>query len=473
MKTKWFRSGFVAVVLVALPFVAGCVGNRFYHNDHIPKPTDVVTAPDLDGASAERIQSGYKDALFSYLTEPFVIEFDDQGEYWDTPSWVGKGSVGSAGRRSQFEIARDAVRLAKKAGYDITLVEFAHGWKHNADPAEDTRTPSNLQSFRSFMEALNEVPEPTAGTTRPVAAALRTAADTLEARATFRPADLILLLNPAADSLYSRQFVEAVNDAELLRAIPRSVSAASPPWIVSISSSADWATGQVYGWSSYLGWPFRSYRSDSDRDQRRFFGTPAPHNPHFRNFTLDPVFEPATVGVPRDKKRLLADACAVLAAPGPAAAAELLQLNLDGEELNSWLGNRGQKPIPNAILTPREIYCLKPTDDPLEVTRLRAPYWSILTDGSPLDETNYEGTVPNNRELYWKMPVGAVKPPETTLTFNLTPAGVLSWQHRTVTHSLTLQRGGELHLIVVLRATDNGRLTVPAFDGQPVTELQV
>jgi hypothetical protein len=102
-----------------------------------------------------------------------------------------------------------------------------------------------------------------------------------------------------------------------------------------------------------------------------------------------------------------------------------------------------------------------------------APVLLALGSFCPLDETNYEGTVPNNRELYWKMPVGAVKPPETTLTFNLTRAGVLSWQHRTVTHSLTLQRGGELHLIVVLRATDNGRLTVPAFDGQPVTELQV
>ncbi|MEM9556224.1 MAG: hypothetical protein AAGC60_18345 [Acidobacteriota bacterium] len=101
------------------------------------------------------------------------------------------------------------------------------------------------------------------------------------------PADLIVLLNPASSSLVAKQFVEAMerNRLRLYRRDPRGVEQ-EMPLVVSITSTADWATGLLYPLGLHalaLGKSFRSTYGDTScgvaEHQRSFATRTAGHHP--------------------------------------------------------------------------------------------------------------------------------------------------------------------------------------------------
>jgi hypothetical protein len=111
-----------------------------------------------------------------------------------------------------------------------------------------------------------------------------------------RPADLVLLFNPATEAVVSRQLAEALRNPWLDAAAhqartalnrdeahPAASLAEVPPWIISVSSTADAATDKFFPLGGTVrGW-LRSYR---DADQKRFFRRTAPHVPEFCNYTI-------------------------------------------------------------------------------------------------------------------------------------------------------------------------------------------
>jgi len=160
-------------LLVTLMLLGGCIANG-RHLGLVQNPP-----PNL-GLFAEPLSAGKKypaitpDIFEQYRSflerEAFVIEFDDEGELWPADTLpVRRAKVGVEdpprslpadpilGRpMSQFEQARSAIRFAKQAGKDVTLIVFAHGWKHGAMRETSNHAPSNLVSFERFMKALRQ-----------------------------------------------------------------------------------------------------------------------------------------------------------------------------------------------------------------------------------------------------------------------------------------------------------------------------
>jgi len=70
--------------------------------------------------------------------------------------------------------------------------------------------------------------------------------------ATRPPADLTILINPATEALHTQQLIREMCKSPLVR-FYRSLSAARPPWIVSMSSLGDWATREAFPLGATIG----------------------------------------------------------------------------------------------------------------------------------------------------------------------------------------------------------------------------
>ncbi len=119
-----------------------------------------------------------------------------------------------------------------------------------------------------------------------------------------RPADLILLFNPATEAVVSRQIAESLRNPWLERveqvreqvvaakenagdATKERVVKALPwerPWIISVSSPADRPTKWFFPLGAFFRASLHSYRTDND--QRRFFSQTAPHVAEFCNYEI-------------------------------------------------------------------------------------------------------------------------------------------------------------------------------------------
>lgn len=110
--------------------------------------------------------------LVEVFSEAFVIQFDDEGELVDLPSWVKKSrynfdaengnitktypSLRAASTLSQFEVARNAITSVRESEYTLNLIFFVHGWKHNSKRESHPKNVSNLESFEKLLRVLNE-----------------------------------------------------------------------------------------------------------------------------------------------------------------------------------------------------------------------------------------------------------------------------------------------------------------------------
>lgn len=145
------RGLLAGLALVVLP---GCVGLHSYdpRNTHAPQapldPPDLIRFVDETSPALPRRSLDAADEAF--LAEPFIIEFDDEGDFWTPASTAGQPA--DSRRISQFERARAALRLAKGANRPVSLLFFVHGWKHDASDREG----SNLNDFRNVIRRLNE-----------------------------------------------------------------------------------------------------------------------------------------------------------------------------------------------------------------------------------------------------------------------------------------------------------------------------
>jgi hypothetical protein len=278
----------VATLLVLSGMLGACVPNKLYN----PTPDTYLQrlATDEDGA----------------VTADFaVIEFDDQGVFWE---------------RDQLEDTIDLIRDANSRANDGTLViVYIHGWKNNADPtlpdgglarfresvlAEATRNPADrpfaadrvigvflgwrgdssnvpIQEQLTFwnrrqageriasinmQETLLRIMETTkqhpgskcfvvghsmggmivGKTMSPVLTTLLLAETDGGIRL---PVDLVILQNPALDALASWQFIDFLKRSGAgleLRSHGGSATPAEGPLIASITSEADTATSRAY-----------------------------------------------------------------------------------------------------------------------------------------------------------------------------------------------------------------------------------
>ncbi len=120
----------------------------------------------------------------------------------------------------------------------------------------------------------------------------------------YTPADLVLLLNSAAESSYAKELVDT------FRRIPRtpgSNTSIDPehPLLISITSKADQATGKFFpigtGLSNFFG-TFRDYHltrkydgTDETVSQRKYFTTTPGHNPYLVTHEVVPLNPPVRV----------------------------------------------------------------------------------------------------------------------------------------------------------------------------------
>ncbi len=120
----------VALILVLLPSLAGCVANKMYR----PGAAAIQDPPLVDGARAH-----FKLAM---------IEFDDMGESWEKCTSLADPS------NCQLTRTLDLIRTEKQRAGDVVVVVFTHGWKNNASP--DNEEHKNLHDFKALMEQLSQ-----------------------------------------------------------------------------------------------------------------------------------------------------------------------------------------------------------------------------------------------------------------------------------------------------------------------------
>ncbi len=108
----------------------------------------------------------------------------------------------------------------------------------------------------------------------------------------FKPADLILLVNSAAESIYSKELIDMYRDTTPLRGAPH---------VVMISSDADQATGLAFpigtklsNTPKLLGGAFRKYGTGGEESQFRYFTTTPGHNDALQSHRLVPDGEGTT-----------------------------------------------------------------------------------------------------------------------------------------------------------------------------------
>lgn len=124
------------LILVALTFV-GCVGHHRY-----------TTAPELFDSEAAR--EGYRQSIRSCgtvahaerdvdprvdgLCDVAIIEFDDQGEFW---------------QREQLDATLGLIHERSRPGQEALVILFVHGWQNDASPHNELR--GNLASFNEVL----------------------------------------------------------------------------------------------------------------------------------------------------------------------------------------------------------------------------------------------------------------------------------------------------------------------------------
>ena len=104
----------------------------------------------------------------------------------------------------------------------------------------------------------------------------------------FKPADLILLVNSAAESIYSKELIDMYHDTTPLRGAPH---------VIMISSDADMATGLAFpigtklsNFPKLLSGSFRKYHEDGrDTSQFNYFTQTPGHNDSVQSHRLVPV----------------------------------------------------------------------------------------------------------------------------------------------------------------------------------------
>jgi hypothetical protein len=109
-----------------------------------------------------------------------------------------------------------------------------------------------------------------------------------EARTVFKPADLILLVNSAAESIYSKEMIDMYRETTPLRGAPH---------VIMISSDADKATGMAFPIGTKLSntpklitGTFRKYRDEArDTSQFSYFTQTAGHNDSLQSHRLVPI----------------------------------------------------------------------------------------------------------------------------------------------------------------------------------------
>jgi hypothetical protein len=106
-----------------------------------------------------------------------------------------------------------------------------------------------------------------------------------------------------------------------------------------------------------------------------------------------------------------------------------------------------------------------------------APAFFSLGTFCPLDKTNDSGTIPAARRLYWVPGAPSALMPETSLDITITALGEISWSSRGLFSSYMIKAPTttaiELHIILLARTGDTGRILLPACGGQPATELKL
>jgi hypothetical protein len=157
------------------------------------------------------------------------------------------------------------------------------------------------------------------------------------------PADLILMVNPASDSILTRQMIAALDDPATEK---------TRPFLVSLTSSADMATGIAFHLSTSLAATTKAFNdvpvpgSNTVQSEREFYTTTPGHNQFLINY---------------ETKRLPGS----LAAHGLSALQTNLSHNLSGEVFTTDGAN--------GML---ELWRIKRT------TSVDVPYWDVKVDPS-------------------------------------------------------------------------------------------
>jgi hypothetical protein len=307
----------MVVTVALLVLVAGCTANKMH------RPVSVQDNPDYTLA---------------------FIEFDDQGEMWDT---------------SQLSRALEVIGQANANEAGSVVVTFIHGWQHNASEKDELKESGNVYGFKQFLETIAQtkrleermkgakligiyigwrgksgsIPGLNLGTFYNRSGAARRISGTSSTEVIYRimsttkknpnsrlvlmghsfggqilersvtqamvgellrgdkeldrglPADLVVLINPAAKSIEAKQFVEVLDRSHIEVYRTRADGTRTKvPLMVSITSSADLATRWAFPagtWVSSIGKNFHKYRPDAclEFPRQRFFYTRTPgHN---------------------------------------------------------------------------------------------------------------------------------------------------------------------------------------------------
>ncbi|MFL6521457.1 MAG: hypothetical protein ACJ8NS_14645 [Chthoniobacterales bacterium] len=157
------------------------------------------------------------------------------------------------------------------------------------------------------------------------------------------PADLILMVNPASDSILTRQMIAALYDPS---------TANKRPFLVSLTSSADMATGAAFHLSTSLAATTKAFDdvqvpgSDRLESERQFYTTTPGHNPFLINYETEKLGK-------------------TIEDHGLSAVQTNLSHNLSGEVFTTG-GTNGRL----------ELWRLK------RITSVDVPYWDVKVDPS-------------------------------------------------------------------------------------------
>ena len=157
------------------------------------------------------------------------------------------------------------------------------------------------------------------------------------------PADLILMVNPASDSILTRQMIAALDDPS---------TAKTRPFLVSLTSSADMATGTAFHLGTSLAATTKAFNdvpvpgSNRLESERQFYTTTPGHNQFLINYETEKLAK-------------------TIEAHGMSAVQTNLSHNLSGEVFTTGGAN--------GML---ELWRLK------RITSVDVPYWDVKVDPS-------------------------------------------------------------------------------------------
>jgi hypothetical protein len=265
------------------------------------------------------------------------VEFDDQGERWD--SSIRASKAGELPTTQLQTVTRAIKRAGGRSGNKpFYLIVFAHGWNNNGSPKNDSLlefhqrilqlrrlheldgaevfgvflawrgdAPGRPFNFYHRSEAGHRVGERIAGTLFDLITAARQAssrskvalighsfgshlieggilpvlqADVARAVPNDRriplAADLILLVNPARSSLYSKPFIDQLRDSQVKVDCGDVVSHHELPLIVTITSEGDTATGKIFPIGYSVGRRISLFNTSVSGLYRKSTNDPAP-----------------------------------------------------------------------------------------------------------------------------------------------------------------------------------------------------